>query len=84
MVCPYRLVTGFITASLSIFYLTSTAADAQDGFGGKKEEQSKKKPLNPLPRMLLISALIIFHVDLFTTGYLRMGVKHVLQNLQAA
>jgi hypothetical protein len=75
MVCPYRATTGFITAVLSMIYLHSTYAD--DGTNKKlvDNEDHKKKPMSPARRMALIVVLVLFHVDLFTTGYFRSGVK---------
>jgi hypothetical protein len=75
MVCPYRATTGFITAVLSIIYLHTTYAD--DGMNKQlvDNEEHKKKPMSPARRMALIVVLVLFHVDLFTTGYLRSGVK---------
>jgi hypothetical protein len=83
MVCPYRATTGFITAMLSIFYLHSTYAD--DGMHkAVGNEEHKKKPMSPARRMALIVVLVLFHADLFTTGYLRSGVKAGISMIQQA
>jgi cell division protein FtsB len=77
MVCPYRAVTGLVTAFLSIIYLQSTFADENDPNNSKRKEEKSKKNANmsPARRMALIVVLVLFHVDLFTTGYVRLGVK---------
>ena len=85
MVCPYRLVTGFITAALSIFYVSRTLADADGSTTNQQnksgvEHKKTKPPMSTARRSLLIAALILFHIDLFTTGYVRMGAKHLWQN----
>jgi hypothetical protein len=84
MVCPYRATTGLITAVLSIFYLHSTYADDDGMNKSGANEELKKKPMSPARRMALIVVLVLFHVDLFTTGYLRSGVKAGITMIQQA
>jgi predicted histidine transporter YuiF (NhaC family) len=84
MVCPYRATTGFITAVLSIFYLHSTYADVGMNKKLVDNEDHKKTPMARARRMALIAVLVLFHVDLFTTGYLRSGVKAGISIIQQA
>eukprot|EP00521_Asterionellopsis_glacialis_P002581 CAMPEP_0195260244 /NCGR_PEP_ID=MMETSP0706-20130129/8463_1 /TAXON_ID=33640 /ORGANISM="Asterionellopsis glacialis, Strain CCMP134" /LENGTH=87 /DNA_ID=CAMNT_0040313935 /DNA_START=51 /DNA_END=314 /DNA_ORIENTATION=+ len=82
MVCPYKLTTGLITAALSIFYVSTTMAEANDEFSkSSQKNKSQKTPMSPVRRMLVITVLVLFHADLFTTGYVRMGVKHLWENV---
>jgi hypothetical protein len=78
MVCPYRLVTTFFAAVASMFYIRSTfAEDVIDAGNGKSGEgtAAKKKGMSSEKRALIVSLLIVLHVDLLVTGYLRAGVK---------
>lgn len=78
MVCPYRLVTTFFAAVASMFYIRSTfAEDVIDAGSGKSGEgrATKKKVMSSTKRSLIVSLLIVLHVDLLVTGYLRAGVK---------
>ena len=81
MVCPYKATTGLITAIMSILYISSTFQDPEAEKKKKKaqfEEAEAKKPMSPARRMLLVTVLVLFHLDLFTTGYLRTGVKQLI------
>ena len=82
MVCPYRLVTGMITAALSILYVSKTLAEPMEECTEKstQTEKSVAKPQSSTRRMFIITLLVLFHIDLFTTGYVRMGAKHLLQS----
>ena len=87
MVCPYKATTGLITAMMSMYYITSTMAD--DPHAAKKNnddnntdgelklEETEAKKMSAR-RALTIALLVLFHVDLFTTGYLRLGVKQLM------
>lgn len=74
MVCPYRLVTTFFAAVASMFYIRSTFADDVIGKSGEGTAM-KKKVMSSEKRALIVSLLIVLHVDLLVTGYLRAGVK---------
>jgi hypothetical protein len=80
MVCPYKATTGLITAMMSILYISSTFQDPEDEKKKKKTEEAeaKKPTMSPARRMLLVTMLVLFHLDLFTTGYLRTGVKQLI------
>lgn len=78
MVCPYRLVTTGITAVLSILYIRKTIAQSEDGdhpnATGKETGARKKFTWTP-GTIAICVGLILLHVDLLVTGYLRHGAK---------
>ena len=85
MVCPYKATCALITTIMSIWYVSSTFADAENtdrkessSYDDEELSKEKKKPVSPMRRILTIAVLVIFHLDLFTTGYLRMGVKQLI------
>mmetsp|Transcript_13712 Transcript_13712/g.20889 ORF Transcript_13712/g.20889 Transcript_13712/m.20889 type:complete len:85 (+) Transcript_13712:163-417(+) len=81
MVCPYKAITGLVTATLSIIYLSSCCSGEEGkSVSSKKSNDSSSnlKTRSPIQRMLLITVLVIFHLDLFTTGYLRSSVKQLI------
>lgn len=78
MVCPYKVTTGLITAIMSIIYVQSTFQDDAEKKKKVEEEGARKSPMSPERRMLLVTVLVLFHLDLFTTGYLRSGVKQLM------
>jgi hypothetical protein len=49
---------------------------------GKNKTSSSSSIMSSARRMLLVTVLVLFHVDLFTTGYVRLGVKHVIGNVK--
>lgn len=73
MPCPYKTCTGLITAFLSMYYITATAEDVS-----KNEKDNKAPKKMDLRRMIIIALLVLFHIDLFTTGYVRLGVKQLI------
>eukprot|EP00526_Cylindrotheca_closterium_P029692 CAMPEP_0113617108 /NCGR_PEP_ID=MMETSP0017_2-20120614/8598_1 /TAXON_ID=2856 /ORGANISM="Cylindrotheca closterium" /LENGTH=89 /DNA_ID=CAMNT_0000526469 /DNA_START=11 /DNA_END=280 /DNA_ORIENTATION=+ /assembly_acc=CAM_ASM_000147 len=89
MVCPYKATCTLFAAMASIFYIRSTFDE--DGFtetssyaeDGTAKSVQKKKAMSPLRRAVTISLLIVFHIDLMFTGYLRTGVKEGLAMLKA-
>eukprot|EP00980_Cylindrotheca_fusiformis_P004838 scaffold1034_cov127-Cylindrotheca_fusiformis.AAC.19 len=86
MVCPYRLVTTFFAAIASVFYIRSTfAEDDVGGESGKTGDQTvvKKTAMSSQKRALIVSLLIVLHVDLLVTGYLRAGLKEGFAMLSA-
>lgn len=96
MVCPYKATTGFITAIMSILYVSSTFNNNVDGNNdddddtnnntknSQKPLQQKKKEMMTMSstkRAIVVTLLVIFHLDLFTTGYLRAGVKQIIGSM---
>ncbi|KAL3939551.1 MAG: hypothetical protein SGBAC_005738 [Bacillariaceae sp.] len=82
MVCPYKATCTLIAAITSIFYIRSTFDEKgfteisyAEGGDETRELGPKKKPMSPLRRGIIIALLIVFHIDLMFTGYLRAGVK---------
>ncbi|CAJ1945179.1 unnamed protein product [Cylindrotheca closterium] len=88
MVCPYKATCTLFAAMASIFYIRSTFDEndftetsyAEDG---TEKSVQTKKTMSPLRRAVTISLLIVFHIDLMFTGYLRSGVKEGLAMLKA-
>eukprot|EP00307_Rebecca_sp_RCC1486_P004379 CAMPEP_0119412700 /NCGR_PEP_ID=MMETSP1335-20130426/5043_1 /TAXON_ID=259385 /ORGANISM="Chrysoculter rhomboideus, Strain RCC1486" /LENGTH=89 /DNA_ID=CAMNT_0007437451 /DNA_START=59 /DNA_END=328 /DNA_ORIENTATION=- len=88
MVCPYRLVTTAITATLSILYITKATAPEQAG-GSEAHKQGdpalKLGARRWTPRTVaLVVALILLHIDLLVTGYLRAGAKDLIASFHGA
>lgn len=86
MVCPYRLVTTAITATLSILYITKTTSPEQCAGAetGKTDDPASLKAGGRrwTPRTIaLVIALVLLHVDLLVTGYLRAGVKDIIASV---
>lgn len=89
MVCPYKATCTLFAAIASIFYIRSTFDESgftetsySDEDGTEKSVQTKKV-MSPLRRAVTMSLLIVFHIDLMFTGYLRAGVKEGLAMLRA-
>ena len=93
MVCPYRLVTTGITAVLSILWIRRATAmpsaeeahvqslkSKQGADAGACEDACKRK-WTP-GTVLLVIALVLLHVDLMFTGYLRAGVKDMIAQIR--
>eukprot|EP00053_Salpingoeca_punica_P005298 m.53562 g.53562 ORF g.53562 m.53562 type:complete len:105 (+) comp13177_c0_seq1:234-548(+) len=79
MVCPYRVVMTLLTIVAAALVGWSAVGDQDnvkkgDGNGRNGEEEgAPKKKKTPLQRSaygLLIVLLIIFHLEMFTNGYL--------------
>lgn len=77
MVCPYKVCCTLVSAVLSIFYVASAFADAdeQTTLSNKAAVVPTKKPMSAERRMITVALLVIFHIDLLFTGYLRAGFK---------
>ena len=79
MPCPYKTCTGLITAFLSMYYIASTAEDASSSSSKKEDDKPASSPKKmDLRRTITIALLVLFHIDLFTTGYVRLGVKQLM------
>ena len=87
MVCPYKATTGLITAIMSVLFVSSTFANPDAGNSSRKnfndEAPEAKRQMSPIRRMLVVTLLVLFHLDLFTTGYLRSGVKQLVATKMA-
>jgi hypothetical protein len=55
---------------------------ARKGKNKASSSSSSSSILSSARRLLLVTVLVLFHVDLFTTGYVRLGVKHVIGNVK--
>ncbi|KAG8465592.1 hypothetical protein KFE25_002899 [Diacronema lutheri] len=97
MVCPYRLVTTAITAVLSILWirkatapppLAHNVAAAREGSAQLGADEQLAKP-TAAPRrwtastVLLVIGLVLLHIDLLVTGYLRGALKGFVAQLIA-
>ena len=88
MVCPYKATCTLFAAIASIFYIRSTFDEGFSETSYAEDEtttstKTKKKAMSPLRRAVTISLLIVFHIDLMFTGYLRAGVKEGIAMLKA-
>lgn len=77
MVCPYKLTVTTLSAIASIFYIRTLEPKDEDekNKGGGTIEKTNKTMVSSTRRMIMISLLVILHIDLIFTGYIRAGVK---------
>ncbi|KAJ1627372.1 hypothetical protein T492DRAFT_1025732 [Pavlovales sp. CCMP2436] len=86
MVCPYRVVTTAFTAVLSILWIHKATAPPA-AVGAAKVDGQPTKQAQPrkwtVGTVLLLSALILLHIDLLVTGHLRAATKGLIAQLRA-
>ena len=79
MGCPYTAIKALIGVIIGVLFISSTFAYPDAELKKKSlPEESKKETTWSTKRVLTTTLVVLFHIDLFTTGYVRAGLEHVM------